>query len=44
MLEILVYYHDVLRYSILGDWQRVRQLQQEGYYVRVKIPANTRRR
>ncbi len=44
MLEILVYYHDVLRYSILGDWQRVRQLQQEGYYVKVKVPVNSRRR
>lgn len=38
MLELLVYYHDVLRYSIMGDWNKVHQLQQEGYYVRVKVP------
>lgn len=44
MLEILVYYHDVLRYSILGDWERVRKLQQDGFYVKVKAPAPIRRR
>lgn len=43
MLEILVYYHDVLRYSVLGDWERVRQLQQQGFYVKVKVPVNNRR-
>lgn len=42
MLEILVYYHDVLRYSLLGDWNKVRELQQQGYYVKVKIPVERR--
>lgn len=43
MLEILVYYHDVLRYSVQGNWERVRELQQQGYYVKVKVPAQVRR-
>ena len=37
MLEILVYHHDVLRYSIVGDWSKVRDLQQQGYYVKVRV-------
>ena len=36
MLEILVYYHDVLRYSVMGDWNKVNELQHQGFYVKVK--------
>jgi len=36
MLEILVYYHDVLRYSVMGDWNKVSELQHQGFYVKVK--------
>ncbi len=42
MLEIFVYYHDVLRYSVMGDWNKVCELQQQGFYVKVRIPGAPR--
>jgi len=35
MLEIKVYCYDVLRYTIIGDWDKVHELQKRGYYVYV---------
>lgn len=39
MLELHVYYHDVLRYTIIANWDKVQELQNQGYYVRVR-PAS----
>jgi len=35
MLEIKVYFYDVLRYTIIGDWDKVHELQNNGYSVHV---------
>ena len=37
MLELRVYCHDALRYTVIGDWNKVRELQSQGYYVDVKL-------
>ena len=36
MLELLVYYHDVLRYTILGNPDKVQELRSQGFYVEVR--------
>jgi hypothetical protein len=36
MLELKVYCYDALRYTVIGDWDKVRELQSRGYYVDVK--------
>jgi len=36
MLELRVYYLDVLRYTIIANWDKVRELQNRGFYVQVK--------
>jgi len=36
MLEISAYYHDVLRYTTLGDWDKVHELRSNGFEVQVK--------
>lgn len=36
MREIRVYYHDVLRYATAGDWDKVQELRNNGFDVRVK--------
>jgi hypothetical protein len=37
MLELRVYCHDVLRYTVIGDWKKAQELQSQGYYVDVKL-------
>jgi hypothetical protein len=37
MIKILVYYHDVLRYTIWGDSDKVQELRNEGFYVEVRV-------
>lgn len=40
MFQLLVYYHDVLRYTILGNPDKVQELRNQGFYVEVRaIPA-----
>ena len=40
MYELLVYYHDVLRYTILGSPDKVQELRNQGFYVEVRaIPS-----
>ena len=36
MFELLVYYHDVLRYTILGNPDKVQELRNQGFYVEVR--------
>lgn len=36
MLELRVYCHDALRYTVIRDWDKVQELQSWGYYVDVK--------
>lgn len=36
MFQILVYYHDVLRYTILGNPDKVQELRSQGFYVEVR--------
>ena len=36
MFQLLVYYHDVLRYTILGNPDKVQELQNQGFYVEVR--------
>jgi hypothetical protein len=36
MFEIRVYYHDVLRYTISGHWDKVQELRNKGFNVQVK--------
>ena len=37
MLELSVYYHDVLRYTIIANWDKVEELRNQGFYVQVKV-------
>jgi hypothetical protein len=37
MLELIVNSNDVLRYRIIGDWDKVQELRSRGYYVEVKL-------
>ncbi len=36
MLEFRVYYHDVLRYTIISNWDKVNELRNLGFYVQVR--------
>lgn len=36
MFEIRVYYHDVLRYTIVGNWDKVQELRNIGFNVQVQ--------
>lgn len=36
MFELHVYYHDILRYTIIAHWGKVQELQEQGYYVMVR--------
>ncbi|MDH4234300.1 MAG: hypothetical protein OEV15_04095 [Gallionella sp.] len=41
MFELNVYYDDVLRYAIIGNWGKVQELRDQGFYVQVKeIPRS----
>ena len=37
VLELSVYYHDVLRYTIIANWDKVEELRSQGFYVQVKV-------
>ncbi len=36
MLELLVYYHDVLRYTIFANSDKAQELRNQGFYVEVR--------
>jgi hypothetical protein len=36
MFELSVYYHDVLRYKIVANMDKVCELRSQGFYVQVK--------
>lgn len=36
MFELQVYYHDVLRYTIIASWDKVQELRNLGFHVQVK--------
>lgn len=36
MIELRVYYDDVLRYTIIAHWDKVQELQNLGFYVKAK--------
>jgi hypothetical protein len=36
MLELRVYCYGVLRYTIIGDWDMLQELQNRGYFVQAK--------
>ena len=36
MYELLVYYHDVLRYTVLGNQDKAQELRNQGFYVEVR--------
>ena len=40
MFKLFVYRHDVLRYTILGNLEKVQELRSQGFYVKVE-PAPT---
>jgi hypothetical protein len=42
MLELIVNSNDVLRYRIIGDWDKVQELRNRGYYVQVKLLPRSR--
>jgi len=42
MFELNVYYHDVLRYSIIANWGKVEELQNQGFYVRAKAAPQSK--
>ena len=35
MLKLRVYYHDVLRYTIIANWEKAQELRSQGFYVEV---------
>jgi hypothetical protein len=39
MLQLRVYYHDVLRYTIIANWDKVQELRNKGFNVQVKEVA-----
>ena len=41
MLEISVYSNEVLRYTAIGDWDKVQELRDRGYFVQVKLPPQS---
>lgn len=38
VLELKVYCYGVLRYTVMGDWDKLQELQDRGYYVQA-MPA-----
>jgi hypothetical protein len=40
MLELKVYCYGVLRYTTVGDWNKVQELRERGYYVEVNPYAD----
>ena len=41
MLEIYVYYNGTMRYAILGNPEKVRELRDQGYYVEYRAARST---
>jgi hypothetical protein len=42
VFELSVYYHDVLRYTIIANLDKVQELRNEGYYVQVQaVPGQS---
>jgi len=39
MFKLCVYYHDVLRYTLVADMQKAQELRDQGFYVEVKAVA-----
>ena len=39
MFKLCVYYHDVLRYTLVADMQKVQELRDQGFYVVVEAVA-----
>ena len=39
MLRLCVYYHGVLRYTIVADMEKARALREQGFYVLIKPVA-----
>lgn len=37
MLELRVYYNDVLRYTIIVNWDKVQELRNQGFYIQVNV-------
>jgi hypothetical protein len=40
MLELRVFYHDVLRYTMIANWDKVQELRNRGFYVQVRAVSN----
>ena len=38
MFKLCVYYHDVLRYTVIANWEKIQELRGQGFYVEV-MPA-----
>lgn len=36
MFELHVYYHDILRYTLIANWGKVQELQKQGFYVKAR--------
>ena len=39
MFQLCVYYHGILRYTIVADMEKAQALREQGYYVVVKAIA-----
>jgi hypothetical protein len=39
MFMLSVYYHDILRYTIIANFDKVQELRNQGYYVQFKLVA-----
>jgi len=37
VVELFVYYNDVLRYTIIANLDKVQELRNQGFYVQVKL-------
>lgn len=40
MLELHVYYNDILRYTLLGNWEKAQELRNQGFYVVVSTVSS----
>ena len=40
MLKLCVYYHDVLRYTIFDNFEKVQELRNQGFYVEFETVPN----
>lgn len=42
MFELNVYYHDILRYTIIASMDKAHELRNQGFYVQVKSAPERR--